>query len=1236
MTMALLLAAGTLSLQAQTYPAAVLSNNPAGYWRLQETSGTVAADSSASGSYGGSYTNAVLGQPGFFPSSNPTEVSAEFGGVAGYSTDSYVGGIPLDLASTSNEEFSVEAWVNGGYGQVAGAGIVGKGPGGSEEFFLDCGAANNAFRFYIRESNNTAVNANSTNLPDGNWHHLVGVCDEVNGNIYLYVDGQLKVTAAATGGIHSTTNLYMTIGCRQSAANGDYNNQFSGNIAEVAVYTNALTAQQVLNHYYAAGIPPTITVLPPSSTATNEGATLTIAAAATGSPPLSYMWATNYQGNYVAIPGQTNASFVMSNVSASISGEVVYFFVTNHYGEADDVANPNGTLVSIISGPPSAVSIVQPSQNSLFVGQPWTYSVVVGSGTQPYYYQWFANGVTVSGATNSSYTFNTIPGTNSYSVNVSNTFNGGSVTPSSPVTLVGVAVPTNSYTAAIYAGNPVAYWRLDEADNGSGNTGSTAYDYMGGHVGTYSQVQLGVPGYSLFDADTAALFGTNAGYSSGSLMQEVNYSAVGFPTVDSFLQGSNVELSVECWVKAAAGGNPSGATILSMGNSSSEAFRIGINGTSGAFLFTANTNSGGNVGYIYSQVFPDGNWHQLVAIVDEGGTGLMTFYVDGNLGGTLGNINKGGLLVPSTPTIYVGSDNNVQFNGTIDEVSIYNYAMTTGELLNHLNAAPRVPSFESVPPSVVSSYAGGSVTLSATVLGSAPLTNQWYSNTTLLVNQTNVALTLSNLTTGTNTFTLWVTNAYGKTNTGGTSVQVAGGSGPPVLLTDVKPLSATIYSNSPFSYSVAASGSTPLVYQWWLNGQSLPGATNPTYSIASMASSNVGSYYCAISNSISNIVSSTAVLNIVAAPTNPYTLTVIKDRPSSYWRLDEANSSTIGYDYVGGNNGIYTNTAGIIHSVGAFGTNFDADTAAYFNTNGTYTKANSGTSNYLGTTMTNVDFSVPNGLNGEFSVEAWALGYPNLVQASGGGIVAKGYGNGGEEFNLDVHAGFRFYARTAGGGLTASAQAASTLAGNGGTTSTWKADGNWHHLVGVCDEANDNILLYVDGNLIGYPVISNGVVPTMAFLYQTNHPGSTGTNGLLSATPGGGYGIFPATNYTTGNGGLWGYNSVSIGSRSSGSGNGGNMALEFQGAVDEVALYNYCLTPLQVSNHYAVAIDLATKVSVQVTNGHPVLSWFAVWATSKLQSAPTVNGPWTTIAGAASPYTVTNSGPALFYRVKNQ
>lgn len=621
--------------------------------------------------------------------------------------------------------------------------------------------------------------------------------------------------------------------------------------------------------------------------------------------------------------------------------------------------------------------------------------------------------------------------------------------------------------------------------------------------------------------------------------------------------------------------------------------------------------------------------------MDEATNGATVFYVDGNLAGTLGSINNAGIFL-NNPTLLVGTDGTYQFNGTIDEVSFYNYPLSPVEITAHLNAAPRSPAFTSIPPTNISAYLGQTLTLSVSVQGSTPMTNQWYSNNIALSGQTNVALVLSNMPVGTNTFKFQVSNAYGSTNTSSV-VAVAAGSGPPVLLTDIKPLSASIYATVPFGYSVAASGTQPLSYQWYMDNAAVAGATTSAFNIAGVASSNAGSYYCVVSNSIGTNTTSTAVLTVVAAPTNPYSLTVLKDHPSCYWRLDEANGSTIGYDHVGGNNGVYSNTAGITHSTGIFGTNFDGDTSASFNTNATYTKTISGISNYLGTTMTNVDYSVPNGQNGEFTVEAWAKGYPNLIQASGGGIVGKGYGNGGEEFNMDVHGGFRFYCRTANpsGGLAASAQAAPYLTGNTQPSTNWTMDGVWHHLVGVCDEANDNILLYVDGNLIGSPVITNGVVPAGVNTLQQNHPGSSGTNGALNATAGGGYGIYPATNYSTGNPAAWGYNSVSIGARNSGSGTTG-LTLAFYGTVDELALYPYCFTPLQASNHYAVGIDEATTLSVRETNNQSVLSWYPMFGTGTLQSATSLAGPWTTIPGATSPYTVTNPGnSATFYRLKN-
>jgi hypothetical protein len=1236
LSFAIVVATSAVNTVAQPYPSAVLGDNPVAYWRLEETSGTIAYDSSAAGTNNGIYTNAALDQTGYaeglateFGYSPATDTNAS--AIFGESFDSYVSGMPIDFASTSNTSFSLEAWVNGSYQGEASAGIVGKGwGGGGEECYLDCGAANNAFRFFVRTTNGQATNASSTFIPDGYWHHLVGVCNESQGVIDLYIDGQLAASAACTGGIHSSTNQYLVIGSRQVSQNGDYTDQFVGTIGQVAVYNYALNAAKVQNHYLAAGIPATITVQPTNQLTLNAGASATVTVGADGTAPLTYWWTTNG----VIDSDQTNNVFSLTNVQSDYNSVALVAIISNAYG----TASSDGTYITVNSGAPQIQSQVQPQQLSLYIGEPWTYSVVA-SGNLPFYYQWLVNGTPVSGATNSTFTYVTASGANNISVNVSNAYNGGSVTSSGTATLMGVPVPTNSYPATIVAAGPIAYWRLDEPDNGSGNSGFTANDYAGGHSGVYNQVLLGIPGYSIDDADTAAGFGTNAsptnlGYPSQSFMQEVNNSSEGIPTIDSYFQSSAVNLSVECWVKSTVPQNTSGSTIIGLGSSGSQSFLIDASGPSGEFRFVAKAANGTAFGYIYSPITPlDGNWHHLVAVIGETASGTTTFYVDGNLAGTLTAASGQGLYSTSIP-LYVGGDNSYQFNGTVDEVSIYNYALTIGQVVAHFHAAPEPPVFESFPAPVVTSHIGGSVTLSATELGSAPLANQWYSNNVLMAGQTNVSLILTNLSVGTNIFTLSVANAYGVSNTPGTTLQVPAGVGAPVFVANVTPAMQTLYTGETATYSVLVSGSLPITYQWYSNNVAVSDATNASYTIPNLTTNDAGSYYCAVGNSFNSLNSGTAVLNVTLAPTNPYSLTVMADHPTCYWRLDEANGSTNGFDEVGGNVGVYSNTLGVVHGTGIFGSIFDADPAAYFNSTTNYTKQISSISNYLGTTMTNYDFSVPNGLNGAFTVEAWARAYAGVTQASGGGIVAKGYGNGGEEFNLDVHAGFRFYSRTSSGGLTASAQAASTLGGNGGSTSTWAGDGNWHHLVGVCDEANDNLLLYVDGQLIGSPIISNGIVPATAYLYQTNHNGSTGTNGLLSATPGGGYGIFAATNYTSGNAAAWGYNSVSIGCRNSGSGTTG-LTLAFRGGVDEVALYNYCLTPLQVSNHFAVAMNMPTTLNAQTIGGHTVLTWYPNFATAILQGATNLNGPWTNIVGATSPYVITNGGaPAAFYRLQ--
>jgi hypothetical protein len=75
---------------------------------------------------------------------------------------------------------------------------------------------------------------------------------------------------------------------------------------------------------------------------------------------------------------------------------------------------------------------------------------------------------------------------------------------------------------------------------------------------------------------------------------------------------------------------------------------------------------------------------------------------------------------------------------------------------------------------------------------------------------------------------------------GGTSTPV----GPSII---VQPVSRTVSEGTAVSFSVSASGAD-VTYQWYKNGAVIPSATSTTYSIASAASTNIGSYYAVATN----------------------------------------------------------------------------------------------------------------------------------------------------------------------------------------------------------------------------------------------------------------------------------------------------------------------------------------------------------------------------------------------------
>ncbi|MBI5774980.1 MAG: cadherin domain-containing protein [Verrucomicrobia bacterium] len=78
-------------------------------------------------------------------------------------------------------------------------------------------------------------------------------------------------------------------------------------------------------------------------------------------------------------------------------------------------------------------------------------------------------------------------------------------------------------------------------------------------------------------------------------------------------------------------------------------------------------------------------------------------------------------------------------------------------------------------------------------------------------------------------------------------------------------------------FTVTASGSPPLAYQWLLGSNALAGATNATLALTSVARTNSGHYAVAVTNAFGSVTSSNALLSVGGAAQRILPLTALGD-----------------------------------------------------------------------------------------------------------------------------------------------------------------------------------------------------------------------------------------------------------------------------------------------------------------------------------------------------------------------
>jgi hypothetical protein len=172
-------------------------------------------------------------------------------------------------------------------------------------------------------------------------------------------------------------------------------------------------------------------------------------------------------------------------------------------------------------------------------------------------------------------------------------------------------------------------------------------------------------------------------------------------------------------------------------------------------------------------------------------------------------------------------------------------------------------------PSITTQPANQSVTLgqsanfAVTAGGTAPLTYQWQKNGANIAGATSASYSTPATATADNgaKFDVVVSNSAGSVTSASAILTVTASPVAPTITT--QPANQTVNSGQTATFTVIASGTSPLSYQWQKNTANIAGATGSSYTTPATSTSDNGSQFrVVVTNSVGAATSNSATLTV--------------------------------------------------------------------------------------------------------------------------------------------------------------------------------------------------------------------------------------------------------------------------------------------------------------------------------------------------------------------------------------
>ncbi|MBI3985063.1 MAG: DUF2341 domain-containing protein [Candidatus Levybacteria bacterium] len=643
-----------------------LSNGLVGYWKMDESSWTVdcssesVLDSSGSGNGGASCPNSTGPAGG---------AVGKFGNAGSFDGSNDYVDIDDSTSLRPSTAISVGAWLKPGSATQAGFGIIDKryaeGDDPYNSYIIDVEGSTYHYMFCI--SNGTAGSQTcvySTTSLTTNWTNVMGTYD--GSTMKIYVNGILEGSTPKTGTI-GYSSLPLRIGCALAGSQC-----FNGTIDETRIYNRALDSREVQQLYNFA--PGPVGYWDFEDEQNNQNITNGIVgywkmddgsgSTASDSSGNGYngtitgaSWSSSCKyGNCLSFSGLSSGNKVDLGTSVNLnpsnftvsawvntnnaSYAYNYIFSSDRdccgtYNGIGFYINGAGKLVGSIWNSTNAGT----SSNTTLSASTWYFVTFSYDGSKMKLY---INGIldkeeSYTGSVGSPASFNVSIGTMG--------FNQGTYT------FNGKIDETRLYNRALSNKEIIQLYGISPANDKSGN----------GNYGVWN--------------------GTPPFYAQGKYGKGGNYDGAG----DYVGAGNSSNLQIgtgtmEAWIKTSNAGSGYRGIVVKQ---SAYGFFLTDN------VFTL-YDWGAGAGRSSGVNLADGKWHHVAASFQSGVTNGTILYIDGvaTLTTTMTVSNQTVSLSFGTGS---GTANGQDFNGQIDEVKVYSYVRTSGQVVEDMNAGHPAP-----------------------------------------------------------------------------------------------------------------------------------------------------------------------------------------------------------------------------------------------------------------------------------------------------------------------------------------------------------------------------------------------------------------------------------------------------------------------------------------------------------------------------------------------------------------